>query len=121
MVRLFLAYSGKAPVGYALYFYTYSSFLARPTFYLEDIFVLKEYRHKGVGKQLFLKCVDEAYSNKCGRFEFSVLTWNKNAIRFYESLGARRLDQWYYYRIDGATIKKLRRIAQSQRRKSRHA
>lgn len=121
LAHLFLAYSEKVPIGYALYFYTYSSFLARPTFYLEDIFVSKDYRHRGVGKQLFLRCAAEAYRNKCGRFEFSVLTWNKNAIKFYGKLGAKRLDQWYYYRIDAATIKKLRRIAQNRRRKSRLA
>ena len=121
IVRLFLAYYGKKPVGYALYFYTYSSFLARPTFYLEDIFVLEEYRRKGVRKELFLRCVDEAGRSHCGRFEFSVLTWNKNAINFYEKLGARRLDKWYYYRIDSDTMKKLRRTARIQKRTSQHA
>lgn len=119
IVHLFLAYLGKLPVGYALYFYTYSSFLARPTFYLEDIFVLEEYRRKGVGKELFLRCVEEAGRNNCGRFEFSVLTWNQNAINFYEKLGAKRLDQWYYYRIDSTSMEKLRRKAQSRRRTSR--
>jgi GNAT superfamily N-acetyltransferase len=121
IVYLFLAYWGKEPVGYALYFYTYSSFLARPTFYLEDIFVLEKYRHKGIGKELFLRCVEEAGRMGCGRFEFSVLTWNKNAINFYENLGAKRLDQWYYYRIDSYTITKLRRTVRTQTRTSRRA
>lgn len=119
LVQLFLAHYGKEPVGYALYFYTYSSFLARPTFYLEDIFVLEEYRHKGIGRQLFLRCVEEAGRRGCGRIEFSVLTWNKNAINFYEKLGARRLDEWYYYRIDSAMMKKLRMTDQTQTRTSR--
>lgn len=120
-VQLFLAYCGKEPVGYALYFYTYSSFLARPTFYLEDIFVLEKYRHTGVGKKLFLRCVEEAGRNGCARFELSVLTWNKNAVNFYEKLGARRLDEWYYYRIDSDTIKKLRMTGRTQTRKFQRA
>jgi len=86
-------------VGYALYFFTYSSFLARPTLYLEDIFVLEEHRKRGLGRDLFLRCVSEAAKKKCGRMEWSVLTWNKNAIDFYEKLGARRLEEWHYYRL----------------------
>jgi len=94
-------------VGYALYFYTYSSFLARPTFYLEDIFVLEDYRGKGVGRELFRRCVNEASKENCGRMEWSVLTWNKKAIRFYEKLGARRLSEWYFYRLTSEGIAQL--------------
>jgi len=90
--------SGKL-VGYALYFYTYSSFLARPTLYLEDIFVLEEHRKRGLGRDLFVRCVSEAVKRDCGRMEWSVLTWNKHAIEFYEKHGAERLDEWYYYRL----------------------
>jgi GNAT superfamily N-acetyltransferase len=90
--------SGKL-VGYALYFFTYSSFLARPSLYLEDIFVLEEYRSRGVGRELFLSCVREARRNGCSRMEWAVLTWNKNAIQFYENLGAKRLEDWHYYRL----------------------
>ena len=97
--KLLMAHSGKMAVGYALYFYTYSSFLARPTLYLEDIFVLESFRKKGVGKKLFLECVKEAVENGCGRIEFAVLRWNKNAIKFYEKLGAKRLKEWYGYRL----------------------
>ena len=97
--KLFIASIGKRAVGYALYFYTYSSFLARPTLYLEDIFVLKEFRKKGIGYSLFLKLVKEARRNGCGRIELAVLTWNKNAIKFYEKLGARRLNEWHSYRL----------------------
>ncbi len=86
-------------VGYALYFYTYSSFLARPTLYLEDLFVLEEYRKKGVGFALFKRCVDEAVREGCGRMEWAVLTWNKKAIDFHETLGARRLEEWNVYRM----------------------
>ncbi|MGI0091343.1 MAG: GNAT family N-acetyltransferase [Nitrososphaerales archaeon] len=105
-VRLFLAFVGKKAVGYALYFYTYSTFLAKPTLYLEDIFVLEEFRQRGVGRSLFLKCMEEAVREGCGRLELAVLTWNKNAIRFYEKLGAKRLDEWNYYRLTFDTMMK---------------
>ena len=105
-LNLLLAFSNdsKKPVGYALYFFTYSSFLARQTLYLEDLFVKEEFRHMGIGKELFLSCLKEAKKGKCGRMEWSVLTWNKNAIDFYEKIGARRLDEWHYYRLDSYAI-----------------
>lgn len=99
-VRLFVAARGDKLLGYALYFYTYSSFLAKPTLYLEDLFVLEEHRKEGVGFALFRKCVDEAVARGCGRMEWSVLTWNEKALRFYEKLGAKRLSDWYVYRLD---------------------
>lgn len=101
LLNIFVAadWRSKKLVGYALYFYTYSSFLARPTLYLEDIFVLEEHRGRGIGGGLFTRCVEEAKKNDCGRMEWAVLTWNKNAIDFYEKLGAKRLDQWYTYRL----------------------
>lgn len=105
-LNLILAFSNttKKPVGYALYFFTYSSFLARQSLYLEDLFVEEKFRHKGIGKELFLSCLKEAKKAKCGRMEWSVLTWNKNAIDFYEKIGARRLNEWYYYRLDSGAI-----------------
>ena len=108
-IRLLLAFDShqKEAVGYALYFFTYSSFLARPVLYLEDIYVREAFRGKGIGRKLFLECVREASRNKCGRMEWSVLTWNKNAIRFYEKAGARRLKEWHYYRLDSDAIKEL--------------
>lgn len=116
--RLFLAFRGRVPAGYALYFYTYSSFLARPTFYLEDIFVQQEFRKLGVGRSLFMTCVEEAAKKNCGRFEFAVLTWNKNAINFYERFGAKRLKEWYYYRMTRGTIERLRNSDQSPKQKT---
>ncbi len=97
----------KKLVGYALYFFTYSSFLARPTLYLEDIFVLEEYRRQGVGRDLFLKCVREAKRHDCGRMEWAVLTWNEKAIQFYEKLGAKRLSEWYFYRLTDVKLEAL--------------
>ncbi len=89
---------GKA-VGYAIYFETYSSFLALPTLYIEDIFVLTEYRSRKVGYLLFMECVREAHQRGCGRMEWMVLDWNQLAINFYKRVGARRLKEWLPYRL----------------------
>ena len=106
-IYLFVAEDGDRLVGYALYFYTYSSFLARPSLYLEDLFVLPEYRKRGVGYDLFRRCVREAVSEGCGRMEWAVLTWNERAIRFYERLGATRLSDWYVYRLVERALRRL--------------
>ena len=103
----FLAFVGKKPVGYAIIFETYSSFLALPTLYLEDIFVLPEYRSKKIGLKLFQKCVDEAQRRGCGRMEWVVLDWNKKAIRFYKKLGARHLKEWFTFRLERKQFKRL--------------
>jgi GNAT superfamily N-acetyltransferase len=96
----FLAWYGGTAVGYAIIFETYSSFLALPTLYLEDIFILKEYRSLGVGRKLFAACLREARRRGCGRMEWVVLDWNTNAIRFYNKIGAKHLREWYTFRID---------------------
>jgi GNAT superfamily N-acetyltransferase len=106
-LKLLLAFSDKTPVAYALYFFTYSSFLARPTLYLEDLFVLEDFRRMQIGKSLFLYLAKEARRLHCGRMEWAVLTWNKNAIGFYERLDAKRLDQWLHYRLDRKGIEAL--------------
>jgi GNAT superfamily N-acetyltransferase len=106
-IRLFVADEGGKLVGYALYFYSYSSFVAKPTLYLEDLYVLEEYRGRGVGFALFRRCVDEAVARGCGRMEWAVLTWNAKALRFYEKLGARRMSDWYVYRLDERTLGKI--------------
>jgi GNAT superfamily N-acetyltransferase len=110
-VRLLVAAEGKRLVGYALYFYSYSSFVARPTLYLEDLYVLEEYRRLGVGFSLFRRCVETAISEGCGRMEWAVLTWNEKAIRFYEKLGAKRMTEWYTYRLDETSLGKIPRTA----------
>ncbi|MDG6934525.1 MAG: GNAT family N-acetyltransferase [Nitrososphaerota archaeon] len=106
-LNLFVACVDQNLVGYALYYFSYSSFLAKPTLYLEDLFVLEGYRKLGVGRRLFARCVKEAANMKCGRMEWAVLTWNKNAVDFYENMGAKRLDEWRTYRLEEATIKSL--------------
>ncbi len=95
----FLIRIGGKIAGYAIVFETYSSFLAKPTLYLEDLFILPELRGKGLGKKLFLHCLAEAKRRKCGRMEWVVLDWNTPAIEFYDHLGARRLKDWLTYRI----------------------
>lgn len=108
-VRLFVAAEGEKLVGYALYFYAYSSFVAKPSLYLEDLYVLEEYRKRGVGFALFRRCVVEAVSRGCGRMEWAVLTWNEKALKFYERLGARKMSDWYVYRLDESSLRMVPR------------
>ncbi len=98
-VSLLVALEGRKHVGYALYFYAYSSFLARPTLYIEDLFVLEDYRKLGIGLALFRMCAEEAIKQECGRMEWSVLDWNRKAINFYESMGARHMKEWKVFRL----------------------
>jgi GNAT superfamily N-acetyltransferase len=91
---------GNQPVGYIVYFFTYSTFLALPTLFLEDIFVLKEYRQQGVGTQLFDFIKVVAKREGCGRIELAVLRWNRSAQQFYERQGACCLE-WFLYRLGG--------------------
>jgi len=94
-----LAWDGAIPVGYALYLFTFSSFLVRPTLYLEDLFVVPEVRGRGFGRRLFETCRRTARRRGCARMEWVVLDWNKPAHRFYRKAGARRLADWVTYRL----------------------
>ncbi len=107
LVNVFVATDGERLVGYALYFYTYSSFLARPTLFLEDIFVSEDARQEGVGKGLFMRCAKEAVRRGCGRMEWQVLTWNRKAIGFYQKLGAKRLDEYRQFRLERGRMFRL--------------
>ena len=98
-VRVLMAEVDGRAVGYAIYLFTYSSFRARPTLYLEDIFVLPEYRRGGIGRAFFDALRKAARRAKCGRMEWVVLDWNTPAHRFYKKLGARPLDGWVTYRM----------------------
>jgi len=98
-VEVVLAEAGGSVVGYAIILFTYSSFLALPTLYLEDLFVLERHRGQGAGYQLFLYCVEEAHRRGCGRMEWQVLDWNRPAIEFYEKLGGRQMKEWLPYRM----------------------
>jgi GNAT superfamily N-acetyltransferase len=95
----FLAETGGVAVGYSIVFETYSSFLALPTLYLEDLFVLPEYRSKKVGYLLFTAMAREAHRRGCGRMEWAVLDWNKLAIDFYKRLDATHMKEWHLYRL----------------------
>ena len=100
---------GGKPVGFALYFFTYSTFLARPTLYLEDLFVLPEDRGTGAGKALLRALARIAVRHGCGRLEWAVLDWNRPAIRFYKRLGAKLRRQWILTRLTGAPLRRLAR------------
>lgn len=93
-----VAYAEGKPAAYITYYFTYSTFLAKPTFFLEDIFVLEEYRRRGLGRKLFHYCRAVADKEGCGRMEWAVLDWNQDAIQFYEGLGGAQ-QPWYFYRI----------------------
>jgi GNAT superfamily N-acetyltransferase len=95
-------------VGYAVFFETYSTFLALPTLYLEDIFVLPAARRKGVGEALMRACGEDAERRGCGRLEWQVLSWNDLALDFYEALGASPLHaDWRSYRLEGEALQRL--------------
>jgi GNAT superfamily N-acetyltransferase len=94
-----IAMMDGVPAGYVCYYFTYSTFLAQPTLFLEDIFVLDQYRRHGLGSRLLEFCVAEAQRKGCGRMEWNVLDWNANAISFYESTGARILNEWRVVRL----------------------
>ncbi len=94
-------------VGMAIYFHNFSTFLGRKGLYLEDLFVKPEHRGRGYGKALLLATARIAHQRNCGRFEWVVLDWNTPSIRFYESLGAVRLDEWRLFRVTGEALEKL--------------
>jgi len=104
-----LAEEAGEPIGFALFFYTFSTFLARPGLYLEDLFVLSEHRGRGVGRALLAHLANLAVERKCGRLEWAVLNWNHEAIRFYERLGAKPNSQWTVYRLTGEALSALGR------------
>ena len=99
------------PVGFALWFSTFSTFRGQPGLYLEDIFVKPSYRGRGIGKGLLAAVARRAVERGCGRLEWSVLDWNAPAIGFYRALGARPMDEWTVYRIDEEPLRRLAEIA----------
>lgn len=103
---LFAVEDGKE-VGFALFFHNFSTFLGRAGIYLEDLFVLPEYRGRGYGKALLKKLAAVAVERDCGRLEWCCLDWNKPSIDFYLSLGAKPLEDWTIYRLTGDTLKAL--------------
>ena len=104
-----IAEDAGSPIGFALFFHTFSTFLARPGIYLEDLFVVPEHRSHGVGRALLTRLARLALERGCGRLEWAVLNWNTEAIRFYEGLGARPNSDWTVYRVAGEALTLLGR------------
>lgn len=102
---LFVLADGKE-VGFALFFNNFSTFLGRAGIYLEDLFVLPEYRGRGYGKALLSKLAQITLERGCGRLEWSCLDWNKPSIDFYKSMGAAAMEDWTTYRLTGSTLRK---------------
>jgi GNAT superfamily N-acetyltransferase len=104
-----IACRDESPVGFALFFYNFSTFLGRPGLYLEDLYVRPAARGHGVGQRLLRELAQVALARGCGRKEWSVVDWNAPAIGFYRSLGAQPMEEWTTYRLTGAELARLAR------------
>ena len=102
--EVLLAFEGDTPVGFALFFHNFSTWLGRAGIYLEDLFVLHEYRGRGYGKLLLKRLARIAVQRGCGRLEWACLDWNEPSIAFYKSVGATALDEWTTYRVTGDAL-----------------
>jgi GNAT superfamily N-acetyltransferase len=98
-----------SPIGFALFFHTFSTFLGKPGLYLEDLFVVPEQRSHGVGRALLKELARVALERGCGRLEWAVLNWNREAVKFYDRLGARPNSEWTVYRLAGEALTALGR------------
>jgi GNAT superfamily N-acetyltransferase len=107
VAEVVLAYLDDEPVGFALFFHNFSTFVGRAGIYLEDLFVEPVHRGKGVGKALLIHVAKIAVERACGRFEWAVLDWNTPAIDFYRSLGAVALDDWTLFRLTGEALDRV--------------
>jgi GNAT superfamily N-acetyltransferase len=104
-----IARAGTEPVGFAVWFHSYSTFLSRHGLYLEDLFVMPSWRGRGVGRGLLEYVARVAVERGCGRMEWSVLDWNETAIGFYRRLGSRPMDEWTVHRLTGEALTRLAR------------
>ena len=105
--EVLLGYVDATPVAFAVFFHNFSTFLGKRGLYLEDLFVLPEWRGHGFGRQLLTRLARIAVERGCGRFEWSVLDWNEPAIGFYKKLGAQPMDEWTVFRMTGDALKNL--------------
>jgi GNAT superfamily N-acetyltransferase len=105
--EVLLAFEGKSSVGFAVFFYNFSTWLGRPGLYLEDLFVKPEKRGKGYGRALLIELAKIARDRGCGRMEWAVLDWNEPAIKFYRALGAKPMDEWTVFRLTRDGIAEL--------------
>src|SRR4051794_40798637 len=107
VIRVLIAEWAGAPVGFALYFFNFSTFVGRPGLYLEDLFVRPAERSRGIGRELLRALARVARERGCGRMEWAVLDWNEPALRFYKSLGARQMKEWIVHRLTALEIEAL--------------
>ena len=107
VIHVLIAEWDGTPVGFALYFFNFSTFVGRPGLYLEDLFVRPAQRAHGIGRALLRALARIARERNCGRMEWAVLDWNEPALRFYRSLGARPMNEWIVHRLTAAEIEKL--------------
>jgi GNAT superfamily N-acetyltransferase len=105
--QVILVYIGDTPVAYANYFFTFSSMVGKRGIWLDDIYVRPEYRGKKIGRTIMAYVAQAALDHDCGRFEWSVLDWNENAIQFYKKLGANIMEEWRICRLEGQAIQPL--------------
>ena len=110
VAEVLIGYEDSLPVGFALFFHNFSTFLGKPGIYLEDLFVLEEHRGKGYGTRLLASLAVLALERDCGRLEWAVLDWNEPSIEFYKSLGARIMDEWIVNRMNGEPLLKLAKM-----------
>ncbi len=109
-----LAYVGSEPAGFAVYSFTFSSFMGKPGIFVEDLFVEHQFRGRGVGKALLLTLARLGRERGCGRLEWSVLNWNEQAMEFYQELGAVPMDEWTTFRLTGEALERLASSGESQ-------
>jgi GNAT superfamily N-acetyltransferase len=107
VIRVLMAEWDGEPAGFALYFFNFSTFVARPGLYLEDLFVRPALRSHGIGRALLRELARIAQARGCGRMEWAVLDWNEPALKFYKSLGARPMTEWIVHRLTATEISKL--------------
>src|SRR4029077_1995208 len=107
VAEVLLAFEDESPVGFAVYFYSFSTWLGRPGLYLEDLFVNLEKRGKGYGRALLVELAKIARDRGCGRMEWAVLNWNEPAIKFYQAIGAKPMNEWTVFRLTRDEIAKL--------------
>jgi GNAT superfamily N-acetyltransferase len=102
-----LAHREGEPAGYAIYFFTFSSFIGRPGIWLEDLYVRPRFRHRGLGRALIEAVARIGADRDCGRFEWTALNWNQNALEFYRGLGVREMGEWILLRLDAEGLRRL--------------
>ena len=105
--EVIFAMVAEKEVGFALFFHNFSTFLGRSGLYLEDLYVMPEYRHQGIGTALFHELARSAVARECGRLEWWCLDWNQAGIDFYKGLGAEAMDEWTVYRLSDDTLQRL--------------